>query len=195
MLPSRVALVYGSATMKRGIAGLVVVAALLNAGCGAELTAAGAAVRVEKGVPQGFRCKELGIVYGSGGGGAYTSAESKLQDAQKELRNKTAELGGNYVIMDASAGDLTSISMSGRALSCEAEAEEEAEAPPGAVPVKAAAPEQAAQPVAATAPAAPAPAPAQTPEQRIRTLDDLHQKGLVTDAEYQQRRKEILDSI
>jgi hypothetical protein len=148
-------------------------------------------VRVEKGVPQGFRCKELGIVYGSGGGGAYTSAESKLQDAQTELRNKTAQLGGNYVIMDASAGDITSISMSGRALSCE----EESEAPPDAVPVKAAAPEQAAQPTATPAPAASATAPTPTPEQRIRSLDDLHQKGLITDAEYQQRRKEILDSI
>jgi hypothetical protein len=63
------------------------------------------------------------------------------------------------------------------------------------VPVKTAAPEQAAQPMAAPAPAASTPAPAQTPEQRIRTLDELHQKGLVTDAEYQQRRKEILDSI
>lgn len=180
--------------MKRGIAGLVVVVALLDAGCGGELTAAGAAVQIEKGVPHGFRCRELGIVYGSGGGGIYTSAETKLQDAQNELRNKTAELGGNYVIMDVSAGDLRSITITGRALSCN----EESDVPPDAVPATATA-APSAQPVAAPAPPAapsgPPAAPSQTPEQRIRSLDDLHQKGLITDTEYQQRRKEILDSI
>ena len=32
-------------------------------------------------------------------------------------------------------------------------------------------------------------------EQRLRALDELHKKGLITDAEYQQRRKEIIESI
>lgn len=120
-------------------------------------------------------CQELGIVYGSGGGGGYTTGEGKLQSAQNELRNKTAELGGNFVIMDVSSGDISSVTLSGRALRCTAR-------PPGAQAV--------AQPSAGVASAV-----RQTPEQRIRTLDELHQKGLVTDAEYQQRRAEILQSL
>jgi hypothetical protein len=29
----------------------------------------------------------------------------------------------------------------------------------------------------------------------LRTSDDLHQKGLITDSEYQERRKQVLDGI
>jgi hypothetical protein len=180
--------------MKRWVAGVVAgLQAYALCGCGAELTAAGAQVQVGKGAPERTQCRELGIVYGSGGGGGYTSAQDKLQWAQNELRNKTAELGGNFVIFDASAGDVSGISMSGRALKCnESESESvEEDAPRERTKPK---PENA---VAVAAPASPsaAPAPAATPEQRLRVLDDLHQKGLVTEPEYQQRRKEILDSI
>jgi hypothetical protein len=160
--------------------------------CGSELNAHGAAVRIGKSTPEGLSCSDLGIVYGSGSGGGYTSAEAKLQSAQNELRNKTAELGGNFVVMDASAGDVSGISISGHALRCE-----EGAAPDAAMPVEKpgkefapAAPPSAA-PVAAPAAAAAAP----SAEQRLRTLDDLRQKNLVTDDEYQRRRKEIIDSL
>jgi hypothetical protein len=145
--------------------------------CTTELSTEGAGVRIGKGAPEEAVCQELGVVYGSGGGGGYTSSEDKLRSAENELRNKTAEMGGNFVIMDASGSDLSGMTMSGRALRCTAR-------PPGAIPV-------ARNDVAR----APAPVATQTPEQRIRALDELHQKGLVTDDEYQQRRKEILQSL
>lgn len=155
--------------------------------CGSELNAHGATVRIGKSAPEGLRCHDLGIVYGSGSGGGYTSAEAKLQSAQNELRNKTAELGGNFVVMDASAGDVAGISISGHALRCEGAA------PDHAMPVA----KQAEEFAAAPAPQ-PAPPPAAAPpsaEQRLRTLDDLHQKNLVTEDEYQRRRKEIIDAL
>jgi hypothetical protein len=155
--------------------------------CGAELNSHGATVRIGKSAPAGLRCHDLGIVYGSGSGGGYTSAEDKLQSAQNELRNKTAALGGNFVVMDASAGDVAGISISGHALRCE-----EGPAPDHAMPVG----KQREEFAAAPAPQ-PAPPPAAPPsaEQRLRTLDDLHQKNLVTEDEYQRRRKEIIDSL
>jgi hypothetical protein len=160
--------------------------------CGSELNAHGAAVRIGKSTPEGLRCHDLGVVYGSGSGGGYTSAEDKLQSAQNELRNKTAGLGGNFVVMDASAGDVGGISISGHALRCD-----EGAAPDHAVPVAKAGADYAAAPApqAAPPPAAPAPAAPPSAEQRLRTLDDLHQKNLVTEDEYQRRRKEIIDSL
>ncbi len=157
-------------------------------GCGSELTSAGAQVQVGKGAPERTQCHELGIVYGSGDGGGYTSAKEKLEWAQNELRNKTAELGGNFVIMDASAGDISGISMSGRALKCKESASEPIQSPSPA-------PREPARPEAEKSETPAAAAPAASPEQRLRTLEELHQKGLVSDQEYQQRRKEILDSI
>jgi hypothetical protein len=43
--------------------------------------------------------------------------------------------------------------------------------------------------------APPAPTPALGPEPRLRTLDDLHQQGLITDTEYQAQREQVLDRI
>jgi hypothetical protein len=63
-------------------------------------------------------CTDLGTVFGSGGGGAYTTAEQKLRGAQNELRNKTAKAGGNYVTMDVVGGDIAGLSISGRAFRC-----------------------------------------------------------------------------
>ena len=164
--------------------------------CGSELSSAGSEVRIGKGAPEDAKCHELGIVYGSGGGGMYTTREGKLESAQNDLRNKTAELGGNFVIMDISAGDAAGVTLSGRALRCDqghpqnatrvdAPADREAATIPAAAPQRTEAATERTGASAAT----------QTPEQRIRALDDLHQKGLVTDSEYQARRKEILDSL
>ncbi len=49
-------------------------------------------------------------------------------------------------------------------------------------------------PVAQPVPAAP-PAPAATVEQRLRALDELKQKGLISDEEYRAQRQRILNGI
>jgi hypothetical protein len=62
----------------------------------------------------------------------------------------------------------------------------EASAPP--------APPAAAAPTAA--PAAPrTPAGSASAEERLTTLKRLHEKGLITDEEYQQKRREILQAL
>ena len=142
-------------------------------GCASPLNANGAGVRIGKGAPEDAKCDELGVVYGTGFG-MYSGTESNIESAQNELRNKTAALGGNFVIMDVSTEDGTGVHMSGRAIRCTARPANSEPVAPRSAPV------QAAQ---------------QTPEQRIRGLDDLRQKGLITDEEYQQRRKEILESL
>src|SRR5262245_13098062 len=87
-------------------------------GCGIQLSAGGAAVRMGTASPAGAVCSDLGVVYGSAGGGDYASAEDKLQTAQNDLRNKTAALGGNFVVMDVATTDRIGMSISGHALSC-----------------------------------------------------------------------------
>jgi len=47
----------------------------------------------------------------------------------------------------------------------------------------------------AAATKAPSPRPAESHEERLRKLTDLKSKGLITEAEYDKRRAEILDSI
>ena len=49
--------------------------------CGASLSSSGAQVRVGKSAPEGESCHELGIVYGSGSGGAYTSGRKAIIDS------------------------------------------------------------------------------------------------------------------
>jgi hypothetical protein len=158
---------------------MVLLAAPLTA-CLSDLSAEGAHVKIGKADPAG--CTELGLVYGSGSGGQYTSAEDKMRSAQNELRNKTAELGGNYVVMDASSGDLRSTTMSGRAFRCDG-------APPGAGAV-------AVQRAPGAGPATPPPSSA-TPsaEERLTKLKALFDQNLITKEEYEKRRGEILQSL
>ena len=158
---------------KRLIVWLVPLSLCVGAGCATELTAAGQDVRLGKAEP-GNQCRELGIVQGSGGGGMYTSSGDKMQWAQNDLRNHTAEVGGNYVAMDVAGSDVRSLTLSGRAFAC----------PPGG----------AAPAAPAATPAAPAPAVA-SPEERLRKLQELRDKGLITEQEYATRRKEILQSL
>jgi hypothetical protein len=148
--------------------------ALSLTACLSELTAQGAAVNVGKGEP-GSVCKELGIVYGSGGGGSYTSSEDKVRSAQNELRNKAAELGGNYVEVDAATGDVRSTTLSGRVFRCIATA--------------------ASDPEAVRAKTAPQPTEARTLEERLTKLRSLFDQGLITQDEYDKRRAEILQSL
>jgi Domain of unknown function (DUF4156)/Short C-terminal domain len=110
-----------------------------------------------------------------GGGGAYTTAEDKLRSSQNELRNKTAELGGNYVVMDAATGDVGGTTMSGRAFRCDG-------GPPGADAV-------AVQRAPVGAPATPPPSSA-TPEERLTKLKALFDQNLITKEEYEKRRSD-----
>jgi hypothetical protein len=150
-------------------------------GCSTALSPAGQRVRVGKATPHA-NCKELGIIYGSGSGGGYTSSESKMRSAQNELRNKTADMGGNFVVMDAAGGDVAGLTLTGRAFRCGAEP----------VPTVAANDAKSEEP---TAGAPPKDEPALTPEQRLARLKDLLDKGLITQAEHDQRRQEILQSL
>jgi hypothetical protein len=138
-------------------------------GCGTDLTAAGRRVRVGKAPPHP-KCEELGIVHGSGGGGMYTTSEDKMEGAQNELRNQAAEKGGNFVVMDVAGSDMSGMTISGRAFSCRHLEEQ-------------------------PAPAAPQPAKAPSAEERLRKLRDLMDKGLITQDEYERRKKEILESL
>jgi hypothetical protein len=139
---------------RRNFLGASLFAASLIA-CFSDLSAEGSAVKIGKLDPESG-CAELGTVYGSGGGGPYTSSEDKMRSAQNELRNHTAELGGNYVAMDVAGGDARSMTLTGRAFRC------------NAMPTTVA---QAAPPPPAAAPAVP------TPEERLAKLKNLLDKG------------------
>src|SRR5262249_18667952 len=129
---------------------------------------AGAMVRVGKAAPNPD-CRELGIVYGSGGGGAYTSSQQKMESAQNELRNQAAAKGGNFVVMDIAGSDIGGVAISGRAISCR----HLDEAPPSA----------------------PGAAPAPSAEERLIKLKQLLDKGLITPEEHDKRKQEILKSL
>lgn len=158
---------------------------VLLTGCGSELTAAGSMVRVGRSLPHPY-CREVGMVMGSAGGGAYTSGEYKMENAQIRLRNRAGELGANYVVMDVAGSDIASMTISGRAFVC-------GPPPPGA-PVVANPTPPFAAPVPAPPPAA-QPAAAPSAEERLRKLKALADQGLITPQEYEQRKKEILQSL
>jgi hypothetical protein len=150
--------------------------------CTTALTPAGSEVRVAKAAHG--NCEELDIVYGSGSGGGYTSTEAKMSSAQNELRNKTAELGGNLVVLDAAGGDINGLTISGRAFRCGDE-------PPTPVRVveddtKARTREDSGEAKAD---------PEASAEERLQKLENLREKGLITDEEYDERRTKILDSL
>lgn len=165
-------------------------------GCGTSLSTAGQNVRVGKAPPHA-NCRELGIVYGSGGGGAYTSTEGKVESAHNELRNKAAEKGGNFVVLDTSSADINGVTISGRAFSCgnpprvkpipvtikNPQIETQHQEPPPQVK------EAEGQPQESTPPTE------KTPEERLKQLQDLRDKELITQEEYEKRREEILQSI
>jgi Domain of unknown function (DUF4156)/Short C-terminal domain len=141
--------------------------------CVTELTGAGQQVRIGKQDPADG-CTELGTVYGSSTGGGYASTEDKMTSAENELRNRAAEKGANYVVMDAIGSGLPGMTISGRAFRCD-------RLPSNLAP-------------AANA-AAGVVAPAGDPETRLRKLKELLEKGLITQDDYDRRRAEILQSL
>jgi hypothetical protein len=166
--------------MTRTNLGLIGALLLSVPACVEDLTAAGQQVHMGKADPEG--CRELGRVHGSGGGGRYTSSDAKMESAENDIRNKAAEMGANYVAMDALGGDGQGMTLSGRAFQCDTlpgNGVTTNYAPPAAPPPPPAAP----------------PPPPPTPEARLAKLKELLDKGLITQDEYDRRRAEILKSI
>jgi hypothetical protein len=146
-------------------------AGLFVSGCATELTEAGQGVQIGKSEPAAG-CRPMGPVYGTGAGGGYTDSETKLRSAQNDMRNRAADIGANYVVMDAMGSDLHGMTMSGRAFRCDGSPSS-----------------------AAMTPVAPAPAKAETLEERLTKLKQLLDKGLITQEEYDRRRAEIVQSL
>lgn len=169
--------------------------ALCLVGCSVPLSSAGSTVHLSKSVPH-LGCRELGVISGSGGGAGYTSSKMKMESAQNELRNETARLGGDLAVMDVVGSDVGGITITGRAYDCSAGP------PQDPVPVRVVAeaeapkatPESSGGESAPEAPSEPAPE-APDVETRLKTLDGLRDKGLISDEEYATRRAAILDSI
>lgn len=132
------------------------------------LSASGATVQLTKGEPAG--CQELGDVSATGGGGNFTSADHKLTVARNQLREKTAAMGGNVVVMDVVTASWGETTIGGRAFRCSSE---------GPAP----------------AAEAPAQAPAKSVEERLQELKRLHEAQLITDEEYEQRKATILKEV
>ena len=75
------------------------------------------AVRIAESPPH-HDCRELGDVSATGHS-AEGDTESMTRSAQTELRSKTAQLGGNFVVVDSSTAGETELTLSGRALVCD----------------------------------------------------------------------------
>ncbi len=80
-----------------GIAGFILVQ-----GCStAELSKMGGKVEMVNEVPDKKKCKNLGPVYGKGGGsfgGGWISDEKLMEYASNDLRNKAAKKGATHVV-------------------------------------------------------------------------------------------------
>lgn len=91
----------------------------------ATLTAAGANVAAARN-PAPAQCTALGYVVGHGGGtfgGGLIANDDLIEYAMNDLRNKAAELGGNYVQHDPPTlgqgdGTTTTVTITGTAYRC-----------------------------------------------------------------------------
>ena len=92
---------------------------------------------------------------GSGGGGIWTSSESKMQAAYGQLRSAAQAVGGDYALIDMVASDLRGVTISAHAYDC-------SRTPPA---------QASSQPPAGAGASA---------DERLRRLDKLKQDGLVT---------------
>jgi hypothetical protein len=107
---------------------------------------------------------------GSGGGGIWTSSNSKMEAAYGQLRSAAQAVGGDYALIDVVAGDSRGITISAHAYDC-------SRTPP--------VPATSQRPAGAGASA----------EERLRHLDKLKQDGLITPDEYAAKRRAILDEL
>jgi len=120
-------------------------------------------------------CRELGMIWGTGRGWGQNS-EEKMQGAYEELMSSTRSVGGDYALIDAVGGDARGITISGHAYDCSASPPKEDDAPVVVVPASDA-------------------KPAASVEERLRRLEELKAKGLITPEEYATRRRVIVDGL
>lgn len=104
----------------------VFVMSVLSSGCSTEdLSETGAKVVASRNAPA-QTCQQLGFVVGHGGGsfgGGFISNDDLIEYAMNDLRNRTADLGGNYVQYDTPTmgdgdGTTTTATVSGTAFRC-----------------------------------------------------------------------------
>ncbi len=139
--------------MKRSVLAVALVSLVIVSGCAATQLRAGAANVIATRQPAPKECRYLGTVIGQQGGsfgGGYTSNANLMQGSINDLKNKTAELGGNYVVMEMSqagntlsngSGGQTDVTNLGNAYNCPPEALGGAPAaPPPPAPAAAPAP-------------------------------------------------------
>ncbi len=114
-------------TTQIATAALAIGACAMTTGCKtADLTAGGAKVAAGRNPPPPG-CKTLQYITGKGGGtfgGGLVSNEDLIEYALNDLRNKAADLGGNFVQHDppqlgSGDGTTTSVTMTGTAYKCE----------------------------------------------------------------------------
>jgi len=110
------------------IAFIVAITSMSFACSTATLSTAGANVAATRNAPPS-QCQALGYVVGHGGGtfgGGLISNEELIEYAMNDLRNKAAELGGNYIQHDPPTlgqgdGTTTTATITGTAYRCPAE--------------------------------------------------------------------------
>ena len=74
-------------------------------------------VEIARVLPHGA-CREIAPIMGSGGGGIWTSSESKMQSAYGQLRSAAQAAGGDYALIDMVASDLRGITITAHAYDC-----------------------------------------------------------------------------
>jgi hypothetical protein len=118
------------------------------AGCGRyeALSPEGSTVKATTMRPNG-QCTPLGTVTGKGGGasGGYVSNEDLTENALNDLRNQAAHLGATHVVygsanLGTNDGTTTSVMLSGEAMKCDGEGEDEDAAPTASAAAPAAPP-------------------------------------------------------
>jgi hypothetical protein len=118
----------GRVSMASRIALITFMAVAASACSTAALSPEGARVTATRN-PAPAGCKPLGYIVGQGGGtfgGGMVSNESLIEYAMNDLRNKAAELGGNYLQHDPPTlgqgdGTTTTATITGTAYACAAE--------------------------------------------------------------------------
>ena len=132
------------------------------------------AVKVGRILPHGG-CRDLGMISGTGRSW-WPSTEERMQDAYAQLMASTRSLGGDYALIDAVVGGAHDLTISGHAYDCAQQASAEVEAPTVVVPASEG-------------------KPAASVEERLRRLEELKAKGLITPEEYATRRRVIVDGL
>lgn len=175
--------------MNRYTACAITLGALSAYGCAlAALSVRGSAVKV--GNADSPDCELLGIVYG-GGWGHYVSAEARWDSATNDIRNRTADMGGNYVVEEDTQGSRDGAMIRARAFRCP-------EAPsPSGPDVFWSPPPRSTEPPPPPSPPSEAPPPpgASRAEERLSRLKALLDRGVITQDEYDRRRAAIINSL